>query len=71
MKLRTAQPTAVKALPEQDRIHLPGELVHPPHAIVLNDFAVQSRLIRGDLKGQSCYLAEEFGGMCTKSDILK
>jgi hypothetical protein len=37
MKLRAAEPAALEAVPEQDCIHLPGELVHPPHAAILND----------------------------------
>ena len=39
MKLRATQPAPLEALPEQDRVHLPSELINPPHAVVLNHFA--------------------------------
>ena len=39
MKLRATQPARLETVPEQDRIHLPGELINPPHALILDDFA--------------------------------
>src|SRR6516165_159265 len=39
VKLGAVQPASLEAVPEQDRIHLPGELVNPPNAVVLNHFA--------------------------------
>ena len=37
MKFRTAQPAAFEPVPEQDRIHLPGEFVDAPDAVLLDD----------------------------------
>ena len=38
MKLRAAQPAALEAIPEQDRIHLPGRLIDSPNAVAFYDF---------------------------------
>src|SRR5579883_2193410 len=38
MKLGAAQPASLEAIPEQDRIHLPGKFIDSPDAVVLNDF---------------------------------
>lgn len=38
VKLRPAEPASLEALPEQDRIHLPGKFINCPDAVVLNDF---------------------------------
>lgn len=39
MKLASAQPASLEAIPKQDRIHPPGEFIDPPYAVVLDDFA--------------------------------
>jgi|ERR1700743_2845438 hypothetical protein len=39
MKLAAAHPASLEAIPKQDRIHLPGEFINPPHAVALNHFA--------------------------------
>ena len=39
VKLRAVQPAAFEPVPEQDRIHLPGEFMDAPDAILLDDFA--------------------------------
>lgn len=39
MKLTLTQPAAFKAIPEQNGIRLPGELVNAPAAFLLNLFA--------------------------------
>src|SRR5882724_13673717 len=39
MKLGAAQPTALEAIPKQDGVHLPGELIDLPHPVVLNGLA--------------------------------
>lgn len=56
MKLRAQQPAALEALPKQDRIHLPCELVDAPRSIALNDLA-------GRIERQAIELAErgDFG----------
>jgi hypothetical protein len=39
MKLHAAQPAAFEAIPEQNGIHLPGELIDFPHPVALDGFA--------------------------------
>src|SRR5579864_8631466 len=38
VKLGAAQPAPPEAIPEQDRVHLPGKFIDSPDAVVLNDF---------------------------------
>jgi hypothetical protein len=39
MKLRAAQPPPLEAIPKQNAVHLPGELINPPQPVVLDDLA--------------------------------
>src|SRR6516165_7774144 len=39
VKLRATQPAPLEAIPEQDGVHLPGELIDPPDTVVLNHLA--------------------------------
>lgn len=58
MKLCAAQPAALEAIPKQDRVHLPGELIDLPHSIALDGFA-------GRIEGQTVEFAQhiDFGPM--------
>src|SRR5260221_1285601 len=38
MKLASAQPASLEAIPKQNRIHLPGEFINSPDAAALDDF---------------------------------
>src|SRR5260221_14176008 len=38
MKLASAQPASLEAIPKQNRIHLPGEFINSPDAAALYDF---------------------------------
>jgi hypothetical protein len=51
MKLRATRPAAVETIPKQDSVHPPGELVDPPHPVVLDDLA-------GRIEGQTVDLAQ-------------
>src|SRR5258708_35468179 len=39
MKLASAQPASLEAIPKHNRIYLPGEFIDLPYAVVLDDFA--------------------------------
>src|SRR5713101_8367454 len=39
MKLRAAQPATLEAIPKQDGVHLPSELIDLPHPVALDGFA--------------------------------
>jgi hypothetical protein len=62
VKLRATQPAAFGPFPEQDRIHLPGELIDPPHAVILNDFA-------GRIERQAVQPAESIDLMPVFADV--
>src|ERR1700686_4118460 len=51
MKLRAAQPASLEAIPKQDGVHLPRELIDLPHPVVLDGLA-------GRIEGQTVEFAQ-------------
>src|SRR5882724_295803 len=66
MKLGAAQPTALEAIPKQDGVHLPGELIDLPHPVVLDGLA-------GRIEGQTVEFAQrvDFGPVGTNVCVLQ
>src|SRR5450432_1515660 len=51
MKLRAAQPASLEAIPKQDGVHLPRELIDLPHPVLLDGLA-------GRIEGQTVEFAQ-------------
>jgi hypothetical protein len=51
MKLRAAQPASLEAIPKQDGVHLPRELIDLPHPVLLDGLA-------GRIEGQTVKFAQ-------------
>lgn len=62
MKLGAPQPPSLKAVPEQDGVHLPGELIDPPDADILNHLA-------GRIERQAVELAQRVDFIPVLADV--
>ncbi len=62
MKLASAQPASLEAIPKQDRIHLPGEFMDPPYAVALDDLA-------GRIQRQAVQTAESIDLILVFADV--
>ncbi len=64
VKLRATQPTAREAIPEQDGVHLPGELIDSPEAGILDDLA-------GRIERQAVELAQRVDLICIMNSGIR